>query len=40
LLRATSLASRRLVADVDLTDKHGVPRCTRVRPSAVRWFVG
>jgi hypothetical protein len=27
----------RLVADVDLSDEHGCPRCARVRPPAVRW---
>ena len=27
----------RLVADVELSDEHGCPRCARVRPPAVRW---
>jgi hypothetical protein len=27
----------RVVADVDLSDEQGGPRCARVRPPAVRW---
>lgn len=27
----------RLIADIELTDEHGSPRCARVRPPAVRW---
>ena len=30
-------STTRLVADVDLSDEHGCPRCARVRPPAVRW---
>ena len=26
-----------VVADVELSDEHGGPRCARVRPPAVRW---
>jgi Family of unknown function (DUF5990) len=29
-----------LVANVDLTDDHGCPRCARVDPPAISWSVG
>jgi hypothetical protein len=31
------LSTARVVADVDLSDEHGSPRCARVQPPAVRW---
>jgi hypothetical protein len=30
----------RVVADVDLSDADGSPRCARVQPPAVRWSTG
>ena len=39
LVRAADAPGRRLVANVDLTDDGGGPRCARVEPPALRWTV-
>ncbi|MDQ3294142.1 MAG: DUF5990 family protein [Actinomycetota bacterium] len=40
LVRAADAAGTPLVAEVDLTDERGGPRCARVDPPALRWSLG
>ncbi len=38
-VRAQAFAAGRLAAEVDLTGSDGTPRCARVDPPAIRWWV-